>query len=892
MWAGIGTNLRIFFIAATLSFTSYSSFCQGFYVGGKKCIDVPAPSPPPADGKRETADCNEPTIFFDTEKDATAWSWNFGDGGTATSRNPQHLYKTVGTYTVTLTRTVGALVQAPVTQTITISKPPAQPKFFEKISGDTTVCDGKTLKLDPYSILKGGSPAEPGVTYLWFPNGETTPTITVTKPGCYSVEVFDPSGQCSRTAKINVKFCLQSAGGGGLEKWYFGNGATLNFEAKVDTKPKDPNDGKLFEDPEQTDPTYAPGPASGSNPVNSPAGVAMLYDPSNNLLFYTDGVKIYNKDDQALAFMPPLTNSDLGGENGTTQSAIIVPKGSCNECPHHIYYAYTLNKTTGLLSYSIIDLRRDNGKGAVVEKDIPVSFTTGQQVAARKTQNEDGYFVYSHEKETNVFRILKVDSTGVKETTQAIGLVHDNTSPVEGYMRLSPSGNKMAVAVTKGTKNYVEIYDVNADTGELKLTLTIDVNVAAPPYIYGVEFSGNEDLLYITLRGDPAAGTKSYLYQLNLNIKDPLEIAQKKNLIDQSSTMAFGALQMGPVGGGGSKFIYMAVDGSNEIPYIMSPENIGGAALVGYQPISAGFGAPLNGTSHYGLPNVIQAVQKQDGDGVSAEAEGLCEGQPTKFSTQGVCSPMENKIKWDFGDGTTGTGKDISHTYAKAGVYKVKMTVEVLSETGGSKVISQIPIIGKTVSDLAKEKCNEFTYEDELTINQTPVSNLPDIGYVCVIEGASILLDPKAQNTVNPLYLWNWLSSTTPTVSVDATGNVTLKITNRFPNGGTCEVDDKIELKEGCEPRLFVPEVFTPNGDGLNDTFVLPNAHITDFDLKIYNRWGEIIFESFDSDIPWDGTYKGKVMAPMLYAFVVSYKSEYFPERPKITKSGGIMLVK
>src|SRR6218665_3812341 len=111
MWGGIGTNLRIFFIAATLSSTSFLSFCQEFYVGGKKCISVPA-----AGGQAQSGDCREPTVFFDTNKDATAWLWNFGDGSAnATIRNPQHTYAAVGTYTVTLTRTVNNVVQTPVT---------------------------------------------------------------------------------------------------------------------------------------------------------------------------------------------------------------------------------------------------------------------------------------------------------------------------------------------------------------------------------------------------------------------------------------------------------------------------------------------------------------------------------------------------------------------------------------------------------------------------------------------------------------------------------------------------------------------------------------------------------------------------------------------------------
>ncbi|MFD2523803.1 PKD domain-containing protein [Emticicia soli] len=904
MWGGIGTNLRIFFIAATLSCISQFSFGQ-FFIGGKKCISITPPTPPdplPQGWQPPSVDCNEPTVFFDTEKDATAWQWDFGDptsgNNTATTRNPRHTYTVPREYTVTLTRTLASGVVETVTKQVTISQPPPQPKFFKKISGDTTVCDGKTLKLDPYNVLQGGASAPSNATYLWFPGGETTPTIDVTKTGCYSVEVFDALGQCSRTAKINVKFCLQEASSsGGGEKWYFGKGATLSFGLDSTTiLPRDTlaNGGGLFEDPEQEDPRYIPVEATESNPVDSPAGVAMVYSPKGELVFYTDGVKIYGKDDQLLPFMLPLddpdpTNQTLGGTNTSAQSSLIIPKSSCNECPHHLYYVYTQNKDTGLLSYSIVDLRRDNGKGAVVERGIPVSINSTQQIVARKTKDEKGFFIYSHDAETNEFKVLKVDSTGTTETIQALGL--DEFSET-GYMRISPEGDKLAMAIVKDGKNYIEVYDLNIENGELTLSLSIDLKVASPPSVYGVEFSQDGEKLYTTLKGNPANGEKSFLYQLNLNLGDPNAIADQKILIDESTTQVFGALQMGPTNAGSGGAIYMAIDGSDRVAYISVPEVVGNASAVGYVPVRFGFGADVTGTSQLGFPNVIHAKKEDEGEGISATFDGTCEGSPTVFKTQGICSPMKSEATWDFGDGTTGAGNEVSHTYAKAGKYYIKMTVKVYSETLLSKNLNS-PVINGILGNALKDHCNTFVVEDSVYIKPTPVVNLPDSAFVCVIEGAKTLLDPKAQRTFDPTYRWI-TSETTPTIFADALGTYTVTVSNNYESRSgivSCPVEDKTLVKEGCEPRLFAPEAFSPNGDSINDNFQIHSAHIEDFDLKIYNRWGEIIFESFDVDMRWDGKYKGKIMAPMMYAFVVSYKSKYFPYRPKITKTGGVMLI-
>jgi gliding motility-associated-like protein len=882
----IGNKLKIFFLIAALSYLSFDSFGQ-FYVGGKLCVGSAAPVNPSLPAAPST-DCSEPTVFFDTQKNATAWLWDFGDPATtsdiSTVRNPKYTYSVAGTYIVSLIRTVGGVVQPAVTKPITINRLPTQPLLFKKKKGDTTLCDGKSLKLDPYPLL----PSPPNAKFLWFPKGQTTQTITVDSAGCYSVEVFDASGNCSRTAQITVKFCLQNSGGGGTEKWYFGKGATLDFMSQGSpTPPKDTlaEAGDLFGKPQQTDPVFVPSDAKKSNPIDSPEGAAMVYDPFGSLLFYTDGVKIYGKNDTPLAAFPPLTNSDLGGTNGATQSSVIIPKSACNECQHHQYYVYTINKDTGLLSYSIIDTRRNNGNAAVVEKDIPVNFQTSQRLTAIRTQDETGYFVYSHDAGTNAFRILKIDSTGTTEIVQNIGLPFSDATSEKGYMKLSGTGAKMAVAVSVGGRNFVEVYDIDQATGRLGGSpKTIDLG-AAPPFVYGVEFSEDEQKLYVTLRGDPTKGETSYLYQLNLNLQNPIQIALQKKEIDKSKTQAFGALQMGPISGVGKKFIYMAVDGSDILPYISEPDFVGDASIIGYQPISSGFGAKVLGNSGFGFPNVIQASPKQDGGGLSATYKGTCQGQPTIFSTEGVCEPMKGEVSWDFGDGQFGSGKSTSHTYENSGRYIVRLKVVVYSETILSRTVS-IPLL----SNALKERCKEFNVIDTLYIKPSPVIVLADSAFVCVSEGASLLLNPKIQRAYSPTYLWT-TRETTPTIIVSALGTYTVKVTNKFANTTTCAATDKIQIKEGCEPRLFAPEVFTANKDGLNDVFELPNAHITDFELRIFNRWGEIIFESHDPDKLWDGTYHGETIAPMMYAFVVSYKSRDFPYRDRVTRRGGIMLI-
>ena len=71
----------------------------------------------------------------------------------------------------------------------------------------------------------------------------------------------------------------------------------------------------------------------------------------------------------------------------------------------------------------------------------------------------------------------------------------------------------------------------------------------------------------------------------------------------------------------------------------------------------------------------------------------------------------------------------------------------------------------------------------------------------------------------------------------------------------------------------FIPNSFTPNSDGLNDTFTVIASYIASYEIVIYNRWGEQIFKSNDIRSGWDGTYKGECSPPGVYYYHINTKS-------------------
>jgi gliding motility-associated-like protein len=88
---------------------------------------------------------------------------------------------------------------------------------------------------------------------------------------------------------------------------------------------------------------------------------------------------------------------------------------------------------------------------------------------------------------------------------------------------------------------------------------------------------------------------------------------------------------------------------------------------------------------------------------------------------------------------------------------------------------------------------------------------------------------------------------------------------------GICSRTDSVKVLVHellCEePDIFVPDAFTPNGDGNNDVLYVRSRNIADMDLKIFDRWGELVFATTDQGKGWDGSYKGKPVDPAVYVY-------------------------
>jgi gliding motility-associated-like protein len=90
-------------------------------------------------------------------------------------------------------------------------------------------------------------------------------------------------------------------------------------------------------------------------------------------------------------------------------------------------------------------------------------------------------------------------------------------------------------------------------------------------------------------------------------------------------------------------------------------------------------------------------------------------------------------------------------------------------------------------------------------------------------------------------------------------------------DGGGCAQRDSVRIyvyDVDCKPPdLFIPNAFTPNGDGENDVLYVRGQNIEKMTFRIFDRWGEKVFESHDPDQGWDGTYQGRALDPDVYVY-------------------------
>lgn len=168
-----------------------------------------------------------------------------------------------------------------------------------------------------------------------------------------------------------------------------------------------------------------------------------------------------------------------------------------------------------------------------------------------------------------------------------------------------------------------------------------------------------------------------------------------------------------------------------------------------------------------------------------------------------------------------------------------------------------------------------FSCDSTVTLNLKVVPAPSVFVTSVVIDGnnESSVVQLNGVSTTSPLtYFWessSVLSNNTiknPTITIKDPEWIKLTVTDKY--GCTSVFDYRIELP--ITSTLYIPNAVTPDGNEFNNIFRVYGTNIADFHILIFNRWGEIIFESYDFNFGWDATYKGMVVQDGVYTYKLS----------------------
>jgi gliding motility-associated-like protein len=481
--------------------------------------------------------------------------------------------------------------------------------------------------------------------------------------------------------------------------WYFGNKAGLDFNRQYPT------------------------PLTNGQ-IDTREGVATICDKDGNLLFYTDGQRVFDRTHNIMN-----NGEGLLGNVSSTQSSIVVPKpGSTTQ-----YFVFTVdqagtpsNPGNGL-NYSIIDMALNGGMGSVtIIKNQPLPKVQGvlftEKITVVKHSDKKSYWIIAHEFGTWEFYEFLLDETGLTLYNQVgAGTEHkfdpndrDNRGAT-GYLKSSPKGDFLATAI-EGL-HFFELFSFDNRNGNIQVIAKLPAGDGHDPFsftgaAYGIEFSPTSNFLY----GSTRKG--GLVYQWNLNQLNETAILNSVKIIRNQPGTLCGALQLAYNGK-----IYLSLGGQPYLGVINSPiqEQCNyaehGASLIDT--------TGLGGKAYFGLPTFLSDFFK------AAEFyfENTCFRDKTIFypSTRiGVDAPPV----WTIWKNNAYVGEAVTDpitwqgvfTFPAPGDYVVKMRIQQFGST--------------------------FDFQRDITIHQLPDLDLPDTTSLC--KGSAARLDAG----VGAFYSW------------------------------------------------------------------------------------------------------------------------------------------
>lgn len=378
---------------------------------------------------------------------------------------------------------------------------------------------------------------------------------------------------------------------------------------------------------------------------------AVISDCEGDLLFYTDSKTVYNKQHQVM-----LNGTNLFGCSTYNGATIVKRPGNNNH-----YYIFTIDGSDSPAdSYrgvfcTTIDMDLDGGLGAVVQKNVMISNSGSKKLTIVKKSNSNDLWLIVFN-----FADRKIDTFLIGENSFSYtASLYIGSQSMEGCMKSNRDFTKVVMSNTWDDDHYldnnnaVNIFDFDNLTGTLSNKKTIGFEYYR--WVRGIEMSSNGRYLYVSYtatyleKGIPPPSKAGSLWQYDLMATD----------IESSKFKLYGDYNYSPhtMQLGIDNKIYIANFKSKFLSIINHPNNQATNCDLVME------GLKYDNYVYYSLPNMTNVFQD-----INHRVENLCEGSTTTFKFLGT-----DNVTWDFGDGVSAIGQNVSHVYQLPGKYYVNI---------------------------------------------------------------------------------------------------------------------------------------------------------------------------------------------------------------------------
>lgn len=548
---------------------------------------------------------------------------------------------------------------------------------------------------------------------------------------------------------------------------------------------------------------------------NGYEGIAHMEDGAGNIIFFVNANGVYNSA-QVL----------MSGSVGLLADPSSAEIDICPWPKHAGKFFIIYNaQTCSNMFYSVVDMNLNGGLGNVSSLNIPLnqsSVAEGFEIV-RADCNLYRVLFYN----CNVgFKSFDVDSIGIHNPTLLLTYPNPQNG-TDGRGELDYANGRIGMGFNN--IDYAFLGDYDPLTNVLSNPVTVHVGTNTANGTYGIEFSPDGTKAYISCWYDLSSNNNLYQYDFTSGTL--------LGFFVNSISVSGGEHGPGQIELGSDNNLYMINNGSHEITVISNANSTTPTFTT------------INVTSTLAL-GISDAIQTDVFFTFDFTSTFSCTGPTVNFNSTGNTCQVDS-IGWNFGDGTHGAGQNPSHTYSLAGNFTIHMYVYF---AGMIDSVSH-PII------ITSNMLNGFSVD--AGPNQT-----------IDVAGSALL---NATINVSGNYIYSW----TPTINLsdptilnpiaNPTQTTTYYIT--VTNSAGCSTTDSVIVN--VVPTIFVPDAFSPNGDGNNDVFEIMNPQLAStFSINIFNRWGELIFKSNDAYFKWDGAYQNVQQEIDTYVYVIFFSQQ------------------